>query len=1107
MKQILSIVLIATGCSALHAAELRFDNWEKAAEQGWQSLDARAEGHEGKITATSNGMRIRDESGDTTQGATLRNDSAFAPSGECYRIDFTLELVQVGGVDDSSAERSVSSIYFSFAGMGVDLYWLTPDRIVFDEAWTQYQTLRTDTKPHTFSFLVNTQKKILRLRKDGVVIGLYRTYALPEPGIRITASGSEEMASELIIHRIAIEDAEWDDPQSVTDARRRQPMPVPGEWPTYLRDSLNTARSPLQGESSNLQTVSSFSIGGETLHDVFAEDIDGDGKTEFVLQFGGRFRAYDLSGKALWEYTAPGVVRGCYDLDGDGMRELMLQDTGAPFVVLDGATGEEKYVDPLHEDIGMGCMAIADLDTKAAGKQLIFFPARSDKGYVYSFVAGERECRVDLEFLIAREARGFTPELVMADMDADGALEIVVVTYDRAYAFETDSGTPSMEAYWDSGRNYGEIIVTDIDDDPHLELVVHAYQLREHLSVLDNDGKSMRLLWDNFFEQNYPGDDKEYAPCANSVQDFDGDGRHEVLLSLYNDTGDNRWHVLLVDALTGETRYDLPDRKAESVVFSAPGGVPWLLLSQASGRKTFRGLELYHTKTGTVPISDTATLLVDTTVRNVPPHVGPRGQHGPAGRRMAPPASPKNEFYMLDGRKVVSVRLGDGETPVATKEIFAIPLESSYTIRALEDINRDGKPEILVASSEESRLHVYDTANGQTALSLPAGGTRRIALCAKMDPEDKELTVFVVDGENRLQAWQGVKSQPRRLWQKEVQPRTAYSGTPTVTLFDFDGDGMKEILTGLPGNRLGVLDRHGSILKEWEVPSRVIDWAIGQFTGDDTYDIAVVTSSGITDQITSMLDGAKPGDTPVWQINYGPFYGWPAVWDVNGDGVEDILFRSFFMRHIVSGRNGLNLYPVTWRQGQHFPALVFPEGRAADPLLVWSGGVYTHRVEKLDGTMVWSQWAQSWQRAGCIGDFDGDGKEETTYQTVGTCYDLGTRFDDLKYEPLEESYTKFVFTKDVVTGRETGRLELDGIVQEGLAATDIDGDGRDEILAGTGDGYLYVIGIENGGLTVEWSRDFGASVSRPTVADLDLDGSPELLVGIETGQIHVLTAE
>ena len=72
------------------------------------------------------------------------------------------------------------------------------------------------------------------------------------------------------------------------------------------------------------------------------------------------------------------------------------------------------------------------------------------------------------------------------------------------------------------------------------------------------------------------------------------------------------------------------------------------------------------------------------------------------------------------------------------------------------------------------------------------------------------------------------------------------------------------------------------------------------------------------------------------------------------------------------------------------------------------------------------------------------------------------------------------------------------------AAADIDGDGRDEFLVGSDDGYLYALHASDGSLA--FSYNLHASVGSPIVADVDGDGSLGVMVSLGDGYVHALGA-
>jgi len=68
--------------------------------------------------------------------------------------------------------------------------------------------------------------------------------------------------------------------------------------------------------------------------------------------------------------------------------------------------------------------------------------------------------------------------------------------------------------------------------------------------------------------------------------------------------------------------------------------------------------------------------------------------------------------------------------------------------------------------------------------------------------------------------------------------------------------------------------------------------------------------------------------------------------------------------------------------------------------------------------------------------------------------------------------------------------------------SDIDGDGKEEFITGTTDGRLIAVGTGSDGKgTIKWSLPLGSALGNPVVADIDGDGSPEILVVTGDGSL------
>ena len=148
-------------------------------------------------------------------------------------------------------------------------------------------------------------------------------------------------------------------------------------------------------------------------------------------------------------------------------------------------------------------------------------------------------------------------------------------------------------------RNYGHFELADINNDGNLEAVILSDKVSRHVAVLGNDGHgNFHPLWDRLIEHIYPTDTTELRYTSNSIRDFDGDGKLEIAVSIFNDRKDNRWHTEILRAETGECILDLPDQYLRGVQDMNSDGAPELCLSDETTRAVndYSELSIYDTR-------------------------------------------------------------------------------------------------------------------------------------------------------------------------------------------------------------------------------------------------------------------------------------------------------------------------------------------------------------------------------------------------------------------------------------------------------------------------------------------------------------------------------
>ena len=152
----------------------------------------------------------------------------------------------------------------------------------------------------------------------------------------------------------------------------------------------------------------------------------------------------------------------------------------------------------------------------------------------------------------------FSPMPIVGDFDQDGRLEVAILPWHELLVLDAATGQVDARCSFTEGRSYGSFGVYDLDGDGLTEFVVLS-DFAKHVDVLGyRDGK-LTLLWQRNVELDISNPQKILRVTRDPVADVDGDGVKEVILNLHNDTGDSRWHLVIVNGLTGEVKLDLPD--------------------------------------------------------------------------------------------------------------------------------------------------------------------------------------------------------------------------------------------------------------------------------------------------------------------------------------------------------------------------------------------------------------------------------------------------------------------------------------------------------------------------------------------------------------------
>ena len=409
-----------------------------------------------------------------------------------------------------------------------------------------------------------------------------------------------------------------------------------------------------------------------------------------------------------------------------------------------------------------------------------------------------------------------------------------------------------------------------------------------------------------------------------------------------------------------------------------------------------------------------------------------------------------------------------------------------------------------------------------------------------------------------------------RVWSVQLPGTTVRESS--VLASDLNGDGQQDVVVGGHDSRVRGLDgRDGSVLTGWPVVvNRGVNSspAAGDIDGDGRPE--VVVGSGLpraTDQVGALNriehDGRLtwalaagdvvtcPADAPSCGFRSPPVHSTPALGDVSRDGAADISFGTLGLTSLWSVRADSSARPgfPFYSDDTIFssPALHDVDADGTTDLIIGTdatpgppvdhqGGVL--RAMRGDGSQIWEFRANEIFRSSpAIGDVDGDGRPEVVIGTGDYYSARGAGSDHTKVfvldmqGRLERTIETHGNTSaapaladttgdgrlDIVIGTGTRNQPVDGgriqsfdgatgirvlntfagAVREdivgGVSTADVDGDGRQDVLAATGSG-VYVRSGRDGSLLAQINVGQVSYQNTPTVTDVDADGRLDVLL-------------
>ena len=1090
--------------------------WDDHSLEEWDFKDRERQFHDGTIEIHDGIIRLIDDTNHQPDFAEVSLSRKLVVPAR-FAIEFRCRLVRLGLTDQGTGHKSLFQLLLGVTSpsgpFGVNIN-LTHDRYNLEANTKVY---RTDGNWHTWRLEVDTQTNWFLLFRDGQYVGLHEAQSKQAEGLRLRVQGSSDAPAEVEIAEFSIQklpELPPPHPDSSNHQNRADKL-RPGDWPVWRRDPGNTGISPLIGSIKSAPEIRwSIPVGSAPVIPYWI-DLDGDGRVEGLVNHKGTLAAWRLDGHLLWKRALENIaVFGLHDLDADGRQELVIA-AGVPSQVqiLDARTGEQRYRCIELPLAGASAVRVAKLNSDLQGSQAVVWSPMHEVGYCLSFAEGVEKAKVEWRF--DWKHRFFHPTTAFADMNRDAVLDLIVVTYSHAFVFDGRTGDKLMELEWNAGRNYGSLVVRDLDADGFPEIVVLAGQLREHISVLRNEGgKSLKLLWDKFYEQNYPEDFVTLRTLTRAVGDFDSDGTNEIAYSVWDERIDRHWRTIVVDALTGMPKAellgaylagvaDIDGRDTKDLLISEPDDRENLNLNQLTAWRSEDGRWKKHS---TLP---SGTILYAEQFNDEDLSTWSQERHLLHGATSTPwrsfagssptDSNEKSGIFLqpVGTRHVDFIRHQSGRG-WQTEFQIKLPEGNKGSIRDVVRVSDQDKEPSVVVADDDGTIRLFDSASHPSGFFQPQAGAMTIPVLARLKVDEMPSIVFFTpSGELQCYRADGPDTPPVRRWSRPgsgiwslYTPLSQPQGIACIGEVR-RGKGL-EILVAEKPNRLVALNSEGEVRREWIFPTLPQQWQIANFDGDEHPDLLVTYPTGAIIDVDSVaIRGVD--DSMLWKMHCGN--GPSAIADVNADGIDDVVMRDLYERRILDGRTGRDLQPIEMTAGYHTPLLSYASTDHRYSGVLWGGGTYSIGFNDPLGQSIWKHWyAPQGTPALARGT---DGRTLVGSMTAGQIYQL----PDLK--PLD-SPDKELLGHDLETGDLRWSLSV-GATTSGIISADLDGDGQLDFLLGTADGRLLAISAAT--VTAQrrlWQLQLPGTLGVPIICDDGEANALHILISCADGRLYCL---
>ncbi len=422
---------------------------------------------------------------------------------------------------------------------------------------------------------------------------------------------------------------------------------------------------------------------------------------------------------------------------------------------------------------------------------------------------------------------------------------------------------------------------------------------------------------------------------------------------------------------------------------------------------------------------------------------------------------------------------GSSNTPMWMSD----PLDGYVRDLAFADVTGDGTLNVLAATFD--RVQVIDGADGSKTWYYGVAGT--VSSIAAGDFNNDGISDLVAGGEAELSGfppnpaksiWALKTSDSPILWELDFGEYGNALG-----LADLNGDPAMDLIavSSLSDEAVAIDGASGTEIWRWTGTENLYTVATGDITGNGQVDVVV---AGNDDQITA-LDGGSGAvhwqfSTPTDQI----YRKCIQVADLNNDGSGDVIAGSDDnIVYAIDGPTGIELWSTNL--GGDIEEVELAQMNSSGPLdLVLGVGFPANKMvilDGVDGSLLWEYIASGSVRHVEVLNANGDTTSDVALATANE-----------------------ILIVNGLTQTSLWSSSFDANVDYGLSHGDLNGNGRDELVAAGDSGDRSVHSLDGLTGSSQWSYLTGGDINVVQVADVNGDGNPDVVAGSDDQSLYVL---